>query len=95
MRVNNATAIGAIIRAVRTDKGWTQASLSQQVGVSSRWLREVEQGKDTASLGLVLRTLAVLEISVTLDWGGVSPAGDEPLADYPDIDKIVALRLKR
>jgi HTH-type transcriptional regulator/antitoxin HipB len=41
-----------------------QATLARKVGVSRWWIHEVEKGKPRAELGLVLRTLTTLGVSL-------------------------------
>ena len=94
MNATTAAGIGIMIRGARTNRGWTQEHLAQQVGVSARWLQEMGRGKDTASLGLVLRTLTALDIAVTLVGNSAASTDTPPLTDYPDIDAIIAQRLK-
>ena len=56
-RLNTPAKIGAAIRAHRTNGGWTQAELAKAVGVSRKWLVEIERGKETVELGLVLKVM--------------------------------------
>lgn len=54
MLLNNADEFGAYIRSARKRAGMTQTALASQVDVSRKWLSEVENGKATAEIGLVL-----------------------------------------
>jgi HTH-type transcriptional regulator/antitoxin HipB len=67
MRIRTATDLGAFIRERRTMLGWDQVSLAKKAGTSRKWLVEVEQGKPGAEIGLILRTLKSLEISIDLE----------------------------
>jgi HTH-type transcriptional regulator/antitoxin HipB len=58
-------AIGALIRSARQAKGFDQASLAEQAGVSRQWVSEVENGKPSAEVGLILRALAVLDVHLS------------------------------
>lgn len=61
---------GAVIRERRRRTGLNQAALAAKVGVGRQWIVEVERGKPGAPLGLILRTLAALNISLVTDERG-------------------------
>jgi HTH-type transcriptional regulator/antitoxin HipB len=67
MRIRTAADLGAFIRERRTTLGLDQISLAKKAGTSRKWLVEVEQGKPGAEIGLILRTLKSLEISIDLE----------------------------
>lgn len=92
--VRTPADIGALIRDRRKALGLDQAALAAKVGVSRLWINQVEGGKSGANLGLVLRTLAALDItlSVTSDNDG-APSGDRVTS--PDIDAVVAAARQR
>lgn len=46
--------LGLQIRAARKAQGLTQAELADIAGVGTRFVSELERGKDTARLGLAL-----------------------------------------
>jgi HTH-type transcriptional regulator / antitoxin HipB len=56
--------IGALIRDRRRALGLGQAELAAKVGASRLWVNQIERGKPGASLGLVLRTLATLGLTL-------------------------------
>ena len=62
--LNNAGDFGAYIRWARERAGLTQADLAKQVKVSRKWLSEVENGKPTAEIGLILAALRQLGVVV-------------------------------
>lgn len=64
MIISNPSELGALIRDRRIKKGLDQMSLAQRAGTSRKWLIEVEQGKPRAAIGLILRTLRVLDVSL-------------------------------
>jgi len=83
--------LGNIIRQRRRTLAWDQAKLAHEVGVSRRWIIEIEKGKPRAELHLVLRTLNVLGIgldAMTLEASS-SPAPSLPRITVPDIDRVV------
>jgi len=89
MRIRTATDLGAFIRERRTKLGMDQIALAKKAGTSRKWLVEVEQGKPGAEIGLILRTLKSLEISIDLGADSsveTSPAGE---AKTPDINSVL------
>jgi HTH-type transcriptional regulator / antitoxin HipB len=70
MHAATASQLGALIRRERRARHLTQTALAENVGVTRAWLSACEAGKPTAELGLVLRTLAALDLVVD-----VVPAG--------------------
>lgn len=94
MQVSSTKDIGLLIRAKRTDKGWTQADLARNLGTTQRWISEIENGKATAEIGMVLQALASLGIRLEIGspaapsrWPDADPLGD--LATGSDLDDIV------
>jgi y4mF family transcriptional regulator len=71
MLVSNPKDIGMLIRAKRSERSWTQGELARHVGTTQRWISEIENGKATAEIGMVLRTLSML--GIRLEVGGPSP----------------------
>lgn len=73
--------------------GLDQAELAQRVGVSRLWIGQVEHGKPGVGLGLVLRTLAALDVELQ----GIVPSetftetAPRPAPVFtPDLDAIIA-----
>lgn len=60
MIVRNAKSLGQLIRDRRLKRGWSQAQLGVQIGASRFWVADVEKGKPTVEVGLVLGALQVL-----------------------------------
>jgi HTH-type transcriptional regulator/antitoxin HipB len=67
MPVRTVVDIGSAIRTARRRRKWSQDILAAKAGVTSRWLRDVEQGHPGAELGLVLKLLACLGIALELE----------------------------
>ncbi len=51
---------GSYMRACRTGAGLSQAELASRVGVSRKWISEVENGKATVELGRVVAAFSCL-----------------------------------
>lgn len=64
MLVQATTDLGALIRDRRRALGLDQATLALRAGVSRYWIMDIESGKATAAIGLVLRTLRSLDLVV-------------------------------
>ena len=59
--------VGAAIRTRRRALGWDQAELAEKVGVSRLWVNQIERGKPGAGLGLVLRTVKTLGLTLSIE----------------------------
>jgi HTH-type transcriptional regulator/antitoxin HipB len=66
MKIRTAPELGAAIRERRRLLRLAQIELASRVGVSRQWIIEVEKGKPRAEIGLVLRTLEILEIDLSI-----------------------------
>lgn len=67
MRVSTAVDFGQAIVRARRQRGWTQTVLAHKAGVTRVWLSAVENGKQRAEIGLVLRTLSALGLGVRIE----------------------------
>ena len=76
MQIKNTRDIVALIRERRAELQWSQAQLADRVGVSRLWIIHLEKGKQTAQIGLVLRALKTLRI--TLDASSASLSRKQP-----------------
>lgn len=86
MTIRTPKDLGALIRDRRTKLGLDQASLAQRAGTSRKWLIGVEQGKPRAAIGLILRTLRALDVSLEVN-DGRKPRTGQPLVPSVDLDK--------
>ena len=89
MRIRTATDLGAFIRERRTRLGMDQIALAKKAGTSRKWLVEVEQGKPGAEIGLILRTLKSLEISINLAADTLVATPTPGKKKAPDIDSVL------
>ena len=89
MQFRTARDIGALIRDQRKKQELGQAELAEKIGVSRRWVMEVERGKPRAEIGLVLKALEALNLNVLIDsQANISPKSGEEI-DSIDIDSII------
>jgi len=64
MHIRTPLELGAFLRDLRTKRGLNQGALAREVGVSRQWIGAIEKGKPRAPIGLVLRTLGTLGVSL-------------------------------
>ena len=95
MRIRTAADLGAFIRERRTKLGMDQISLAKKAGTSRKWLVEVEQGKPGAEIGLILRTLKSLGVSVDLKADSYREIPSIGKATTPDINSVLDALKKR
>jgi HTH-type transcriptional regulator / antitoxin HipB len=90
MMLRTPIDFGFAIRDRRRRLHLRQDQLAARVGVSRKWIIDVEKGKPRAEIGLLLRTLDALGLRLSLDSDGYS-AGVTGFSDIPavDIDSIV------
>lgn len=66
MRIGDAQELGRYVRDRRRAAGMSQEALAARALVSRRWLTEMESGKATAEVGLILKVVAALGLYVDL-----------------------------
>lgn len=88
MHVRTAKEIGMFIRDQRKRQKLDQATLALRIGVNRRWVMEVERGKPRAEIGLVLKALEALGLSLSVDRDDL-PGSTANALDTVDIDAIV------
>lgn len=86
--------LGLSIRTRRKALGWDQATLAQHVGVTRQWVIDIEKGKPRAELGLALKALQVLGLTLrtepTGDGGRVAATKkSNAAASVIDLDRII------
>ena len=64
MLIRSAKDLGYLVKDLRSQRRITQANLATQVGASRKWIIDLEAGKASADLSLVLRTLNVLGVEL-------------------------------
>jgi len=58
--------IGKKIRSARKSQGLTQVQLAAISGVGDRFIRELEQGKETCQIGKVLHVMMMLGLELDI-----------------------------
>jgi HTH-type transcriptional regulator / antitoxin HipB len=88
MQIRRPDDLGALIRSARSERGLNQQELADRLGTSRWWVIEMERGKSTARLDLVLRALNELGVTLT---ASMSEAGTSPPSEPPDLIDIDAI----
>jgi HTH-type transcriptional regulator/antitoxin HipB len=84
MRLATVRDLGLHVRERRHELSMTQSDLATAAGVSRRWLSDLEAGKATAEIGLILRTLDALGLVLDVSLAATGQDGvdlDELLRD--------------
>lgn len=58
-------ALGARIKTLRKQRGWSQEQLAERVGISTQYVSNIERGKENPTLDLLLRLADGLAVSPT------------------------------
>jgi HTH-type transcriptional regulator/antitoxin HipB len=95
MRIRTASDVGAFIRERRTKLGMDQGALAEAAGTSRKWIVEVERGKPRAEIGLLLRTLKTLGVSIDLQIGPSPAASTNSETKAGDINSVLNALKKR
>jgi y4mF family transcriptional regulator len=88
MQLMTPKDLGAFIRDQRHQQEMSQQTLADKIGVSRLWVSEVENGKNRAEIGLILRALSALGIS--LSASDSKPAKKAGSVSDIDIDRIIS-----
>lgn len=91
MLIRTPRDLGSAIRDRRRRLNLDQDGLAKQIGVSRKWIIDVEKGKPGVEIGLILRTLDTLGLRLSLDTGEITSGADLAIPAVPvaDIDKVL------
>ena len=64
MRITDAATFGEAVRKRRKELGYTQRELADYCGCSTVYLSRLENGKETAELGIAIRAANTLGIDL-------------------------------
>lgn len=67
VKIRSIRDLAAAVRGRRLRLGLDQAGLARRAGVSRKWISEFEAGKPTAEIGLFLRLLSALQLSLSVN----------------------------
>ncbi len=66
MTDNKIEKLGHIVKQARKEQGLTQEQLAGTTGVGVRFIRELEQGKESCHIGKALIVVSMLGIDITI-----------------------------
>lgn len=93
MEIRRPAELGAVIMTVRRARGLSQDDLAERLGVSRVWIGQVERGKASPRLDMILRALNELEITLSVATGESRPPQQPSPAPLIDIDSIADTNL--
>jgi len=64
VRIVSIADLADVVRSRRIELGISQEEIARRIGVSRRWVWQVEAGKATAEIGLVLRLTQALDLAI-------------------------------
>jgi HTH-type transcriptional regulator/antitoxin HipB len=80
MIIRRPEDLAAAVKAARQEMSLTQGDLASRVEVDRQWVYRLESGEPGVSLGLVLRALNVLGLTLNIDTGEKEEAKPAPPA---------------
>jgi len=90
----NSAAIGALVQQARVTAGLSQTELGRRIGASRFWVAQFEKGKPGAELGLALKAMHALGLTVLIEPKNTSrhdarPKA-QPKASRTELSKVIA-----
>jgi len=85
VRLRTINDIAAAVRGRRVARGQSQAELAVLAGVSRKWLVDLEAGKSSVEMGLILRVFDALDLALAADDAIEDPSAtmlDDLLLEY-------------
>lgn len=86
MKLKTVSDIAALVRERRRARGWSQEELARHVGVGRDWVIQLEKGKASVELGLVLRAVKELGLRLRFD----TEEGPSKSAANDHIDRLLS-----
>jgi y4mF family transcriptional regulator len=90
-QIRSSRDLGQVIIAARKRRGLSQRQIADALGVSQAWVSRVEQGKQRAWIGQVLRLMVYLGITLdcTIQDDVVGTSRSAGAHGQPNIDDLV------
>ncbi len=92
MTIRTPRDLGLIIRDRRHTKGLGQEELARRIGVRRQWVINIEKGKPTAEVGLILKALVTLGLALDVSEG---QARSKAAKGQADIDAVIKAALRK
>ncbi|MFB9267613.1 helix-turn-helix transcriptional regulator [Bradyrhizobium erythrophlei] len=83
--IPDTSALGTLVRQRRKSLGLRQQDLALAANVGVRFIVDIESGKETSQIGLVLRLLKALGISLQADMVPAPPSLSQSADDEEGI----------
>jgi len=81
--------VAAAVRGRRQTLGLSQADVARRARVSRQWISELESGKPTAELALVIRLLDALGLDLSVEPRDAQGASRSPVVATVDLDALL------
>jgi len=88
MKIRTVSDLGLLLRERRRELRLTQAELAERIGASRQWVIRVEQGNQRSDVGLVLKAIAALRLTLDVRGDSDTTPSDEKTGRI-DIDAVV------
>jgi HTH-type transcriptional regulator/antitoxin HipB len=88
MKIRTVSDLGLLLRERRRELRLTQAELAERIGASRQWIIRVEQGNQRSDVGLVLKAIAALRLTLDVRGDSDTTPSDEKTRRI-DIDAVV------
>lgn len=92
LRIQSIREMAAMVRSRREELGLSQMELALKSGTSRRWIIDLEKGKPTLEIGLLIPALGVLGLHLYLLPDDKVPAANPGQRGTGDIDLRKLLR---
>jgi HTH-type transcriptional regulator/antitoxin HipB len=93
MTIRTPRELGLVIRDQRRTQGLGQEELARRIGVRRQWVINIEKGKPTAEVGLILK--AFVALGLTLDVRAADRARSGPVKGQADIDAVIKAAVRK
>ena len=67
-RIKDAYALGQVLQQCRMQQGFSQRELAEQLGISQKWVWEMEQGKPGLLMDRLFQILAITEVTLLAEF---------------------------
>ena len=86
--ISSSKDLGTVLTRARKKQGLSQREVAARLGVTQKWISEVEQGKSRAWIDKVLELSYFLGVQLYVTETDNSTVA--PITDEPSIDEILA-----
>ncbi|MEP6779929.1 MAG: helix-turn-helix domain-containing protein [Gemmatimonadaceae bacterium] len=95
----NSAALGALVREARETARFSQTQLAERIGASRFWVAAFEKGKPSAELGLALKAIQALGLTLHIGHPNDQPVQQTPTKEsakqpiHPfsaNLDRVIA-----